>query len=175
MRGYVPIDPNLFWAPSDEEENPPLTDSMIADAERLLQVRLPRQFIDLLRVRNGGTTRGFMFPTQQPTTWAPDHVPLYELSGIGSPEGSEGALTIHDTNYMTHEWDLHERQVLLIGEGHWWITLDYRKGGSPCVTCRDVAHQQGITLARSFREFLDDLLPDSFVDDETGLPKKGGA
>ena len=67
---------------------------------------------------------------------------------------------------MIKEWGLPSNQVLLSGDGHWWISLDYRKSSIPCVTWLDVAAGQDIELSPSFGEFLSELLPDSAVDEE---------
>ena len=57
-------------------------DRMVAEAERQPGVKLPAEYIALLRIQNGGYTRGFGYPMSRPTRWAPDHVPLGELFGI---------------------------------------------------------------------------------------------
>ena len=68
---------------------------------------------------------------------------------------------------MTREWGLPPRQVLLTGDGHWWISLDYRAGDVPSVAWLAIDHGQDIQVAPSFAAFLDGLLPDSaFASDE---------
>jgi hypothetical protein len=57
-----------FWPEGQAPDFPPVNPAMIAEAERVLGVRLPAAYLDLLRVRNGGETRGFVFPSSQPTS-----------------------------------------------------------------------------------------------------------
>jgi hypothetical protein len=160
------INPNEFWD-TDHSENPKLTDDLVIMAQEALGVTLPLSLIELLRIHNGGYTKGFVFPTVQPTSWAEDYVPLDELFGINPGEAPIGIHNLLDTAYMTSEWDLPPKQVLLAGQGHWWITLDYRSGDIPSVAWLDVDNDEDIQLAASFNEFLDGLLPANAVDEET--------
>jgi hypothetical protein len=159
----IPID--RFWR-SNHYEHPPLTDEMVSSAEEQLGVRLPAEYLALLRLQNGGYTHGFGFPMTQPTTWAKDHVPLNDLSGIVTDPSIRTAQNILDTGYMTEEWGLPPRQVLLSGDGHWWITLDYRSGDSPSVAWIDVECSEDIQVAPTFRAFLEGLRPMSDFDVE---------
>src|SRR5690349_15951067 len=127
------IQTDQFWG-SNYYNHPPLTDEMVEVAERQLGVKLPAEYLALLRIQNGGYTQRFGFPMRQRTAWAEDHVPLTDLAGIVTDPEHRTALNILDTPYLTQEWDLPPRQVLLSGEGHWWITLDYRNGDVPSVT-----------------------------------------
>ena len=63
------------------------------------------------------------------------------------------------TDYMTSEWGLPPRQVLLSGRGHYWITLDYRDGATPSVAWLDVDCAEDLQISGSFRAFLDGLVP----------------
>lgn len=159
------IAPGEFWG-ANYYGNPPLTDEAISIAERQLGVRLPKEFIELLREQNGGYTSGFAFPTNQCPSWASDHVSLDELAGIVVDPAHKGVHNILLTDYMTHEWGLPPRQVLLAGDGHWWITLDYRASSEPVVTWIDTEVDQDVVLAPSFAAFLDGLVPGSAFDDD---------
>lgn len=165
------IDPSEFWG-TDYYKNTVLTDAMVVEAQQVLGVTLPETFVKLLRLQNGGYTRGFVFPTQCRTSWAEDHVPLEELFGIGRKGGPTGGHNLLDTAYMTKEWGLPPKQVLLAGDGHWWITLDYRKGSHPSVAWIDVEVDEDVQLASSFDEFLAGLLSAEAVNEETGTLKK---
>jgi hypothetical protein len=161
----MPIDPHAFWG-ANHYNHPPLTDDMVAQAEARLGVRLPQALIDLLRVQNGGYTQGFAHPMQQKTTWAEDHVPLDDLAGIVLDPQHETAQNLLDTGYLTQEWGLPPHQVLLSGDGHYWITLDYRNGPDPSVAWIDVECGEDLQVAGSFAEFLAGLVPASDYDDE---------
>lgn len=154
----MPIDLNTFWG-SNYYENPPVTDDDIARAEAHFGKKLPAEYIDLIRVQNGGYTQELAFPTTTPTTWAEDHVPFEEMGGIVF--GDVPMHSIMATDYMTEEWELPPSQILLAGDGHTWISLDYRDGPVPKVTWIDVEGEEELVLADSFGEFLAALVPSS--------------
>ncbi|MBP5988115.1 MAG: SMI1/KNR4 family protein [Azonexus sp.] len=160
------INSSQFWG-TDSDHNPPITDEILTEAEGILGVNFPEELVALWRVQNGGYTQGFVYPTHRKTTWAEDHVSFHELFGIGSTASPSGIHNILNSEYMIKEWGLPSNQVLLAGDGHWWISLDYRNSRIPCVTWLDVAAGQDIELSPSFGEFLSKLLPDSAVDEET--------
>ena len=149
-----------FWS-DNYYQHPPLTDEMLAEAEANLGVRLPPRLVDLLRIQNGGYTQGFAHPMPRRTTWAEDHVPLDELAGIVTDPNIRTAQNLLLTEYMTKEWGLPPRQVLLAGDGHFWITLDYRRGDVPSVAWIDTECDEDIQIADSFEAFLKGLVPAS--------------
>jgi hypothetical protein len=151
------IDKMQFWD-SNYYKHPPLTDEMISTAEIILKVKLPILFIDLLKVQNGGYTKGFAYPMTVKTTWADNHVPLSELFGIVTDNTIKTAQNILHSAYMTDEWGLPEKQVLLTGDGHWWITLDYRNGDNPTIRWIDVECGQDIHIAETFDDFINGLV-----------------
>jgi hypothetical protein len=153
------IDPNNFWD-DNFYNNPPFTDEMLVAAERRLGVRLPAEYVALLRIQNGGYTRGFEFPMSQRTSFG-DHIPFWELSGIGPPDDLKRLThNIYNRDYMTRGWGLPEKQILLAGDGHWWITLDYRQGPEPAVSWIDIEDPLDIMVAGTFAQFLDGLTPE---------------
>lgn len=154
------IDKTVFWG-SNHYEHPPLTDEVLDRAEREFGVRLPTELIELLRIQNGGYTAGFALPMSRATSWASDHIPLYELNGIVLDPTVKTAFNMMDTAYMTAEWDLPPQQVLLAGAGHYWITLDYRSGAAPSVAWIDVDSGEDLQVAGSFTVFLSNLVPAS--------------
>lgn len=148
-----------FWSDSAVGVQPPLTDEMVVDAESILGVCLPSALLELLRVQNGGgVADGWnAFPTTQPTSWSDSHVPFDTMAGIGA---AEGALSLLDTPYLVQEWNLPSPLVLLTGDGHWWIALDYREcgpDGEPSVTWFDTELDQDLRLTPDFRTFIEAL------------------
>ena len=113
-----------------------------------------------LKIQNGGYTKGFAFPMTQKTTWAENHVPLSDLFGIVLDKSIQTAQNIMDTDYMTNEWGLPEKQVLLTGDGHWWITLDYRDNEIPSVKWIDVECNEEVKIADDFDQFINGLVSD---------------
>jgi hypothetical protein len=152
------MDKDNFWG-SNYYNHPALATDMVTEAEHVLGVKLPSELIELLTIQNGGYTKGFAYPMTQPTSWAENHVPFSELFGLVD-ESFDTAQNSLSTAYMTQEWGLPEKQVLLCGDGHWWLTLDYRKGDTPSVAWIDTETEQDIQVADSFRAFLDGLVPD---------------
>ncbi|MFF3684348.1 SMI1/KNR4 family protein [Streptomyces sp. NPDC002187] len=138
---------------------PPLTDQLIAEAERLLNVTLPGSLLDLLRHQNGGAVADSRnaFPTSRPTSWSADHVPFDLVMGIGR---HEEALSLLDSPYLVQEWGLPTAVVLVSGDGPCWIGLDHRacgRHGEPSVTWFDAELEAELTLAPNFRSFIEGL------------------
>lgn len=152
--------PHPFWDTDDDHGvQPPLTDEAITEAERLLNVTLPASLLDLLRERNGGLVASGRdaFPTSRPTSWAPDHVPFDFVMGIGR---RDQALSLLESPYLVEEWGLPKDVVLVSGDGHYWIGLDYRacgRHGEPSVAWFDADDDSELTLAPDFRSFVEGL------------------
>ncbi len=152
-----------FWRDGAHGVRLPVTDEMIKDAECVLDVTLPSSMLELLRVQNGGPVapEWNAFPTSQPTSWSADHVPFDELLGIGRRERT---LSLLDTPYLIEEWDLPSPVVLISGDGHWWIGLDYRicsRQAEPSVTWFDTELETELALASDFRSFVECLTTDT--------------
>jgi hypothetical protein len=49
-------------------------------------------------------------------------------------------------------------QVLSTGDGHWWITLDYRHGDTPSIRWIDCEGGEDIHVANSFDDFYNGLV-----------------
>ncbi|MFI6360364.1 SMI1/KNR4 family protein [Streptomyces sp. NPDC050743] len=149
--------PPFFWdTSSDHGVQPPLTDRAVGQAERLLDVTLPDSLLDLLRNQNGGQVSDSRnaFPTTLPTSWSADHVPFDSVVGIGHRERT---LSILDSPYLVDEWGLPTAVVLVSGDGHFWIGLDYRtcgRHGEPSVAWFDADDNSELALAPDFRSFL---------------------
>jgi hypothetical protein len=150
---------SLWDTGSDYGVQPPLTDQAIVEAEGLLTVTLPGSLLDLLRIQNGGQVSDSRsaFPTSMPTSWSADHVPFDAVMGIGN---RERMLSILDSPYLVEEWDLSPATVLISGDGHFWIGLDYRvcgRHGEPSVTWFDADDKTELALAPDFRSFVQGL------------------
>ncbi|OXM60756.1 SMI1/KNR4 family protein [Amycolatopsis vastitatis] len=143
-----------FWRDGPGEA---LTDDALARAERELSVRLPAELAELLRLRDGGTVADGCdaFPTREPTSWSETHVPFDLLHGVGSGAG----ISLLDSAYLVGEWGLPASIVLLSGDGHTWIGLDYRRSATPAVTWFDADRETELPLAPTFRDFAEGLVP----------------
>jgi len=152
------MSPTEFWG-SNHYEHPPLTDEMLDAAETRLGVKLPPLLVELLRYQNGGFTKDFGYPMSVPTSWAEDHVQLEELFGIVTDTSIRTAQNMIKPAYIEEERGIPEKQVLLCGDGHWWITLDYRMSENPSVLYLDTEMEESAPIANSFEEFYAGLVP----------------
>jgi SMI1 / KNR4 family (SUKH-1) len=156
--------------------HPPLTDEMVAVAEQELGIRLPAEYVALLRVQNGGYTGGFVFPSPRPANLGNAPVTLETLNGIVLDPHHRTALNVLNPfslppgplyterlSFMRDEAGPLFRQVLLSGDGHWWATLDYRNGAVPTVAYIDVECDWEEQVAPSLAAFLDGLTRDPIV------------
>ena len=145
-----------FWKPPGEETFAPLTPADVERAQTELGVRLPRAYLELLEVQNGGyVAREFdAFPTDAPTSWAEDHVWLRTLAGIG-PVAHWPSLTTGPA-----AWRVPPGTVPFSGDGHYAIVLDYRDGRTePAVGWLDTEARQDLALAPDFLAFVEALVP----------------
>ncbi|MFB6956448.1 SMI1/KNR4 family protein [Streptomyces sp. NPDC056309] len=76
---------------SDYYTGPRLDRDMIRRAEEDLGVRLPRSYVEVLLLRNGGTPRYRCYPTSFPTSWAADHFEISGIRGIGGAWGIDSS------------------------------------------------------------------------------------
>lgn len=159
-------DPRVITHP--DVEGPRLTDEMVTRAQSVLGLLLPSDYLAVMRRCNGGYLTDTAVPTSRPTSWAADHVSVSSIFGVPAvgDEGSHGTGSgILCTAYMTREWGLPRRLVLLDGDGHTWTALDYRLGaGEPSVVWLDVEAGDELLIASSFDELLNSLRPDAEFD-----------
>ena len=150
-----------MWDVDYPSPNQPITDTMIADAEAELGVLLPRDFIASLRIKNGGSIIGGFakllteeIPEDLRRFVSDGHVRIYDINGIGQSDCS-----ILSTTYLVNEWDLPEPIVILSGDGHWWIVLDYRESAdNPPVVFLDSLTRISLKIADDFGVFSRSLV-----------------
>ena len=138
---------------------PPLTQAMVRAAEKQLGYRLPDAYVELLRFRNGGYLAKTRFPTTA-TRWSSDHVPFYQLMGIGYEAGIDGPM---GSAFLIAEWGYPDVGVVISSEGHTAFILDYSQcgpQGDPRVLWVDLEVgdvPMVVELAPDFASFLDGL------------------
>ncbi|HDR3895236.1 SMI1/KNR4 family protein [Bacillus thuringiensis] len=146
---------STIWAEDDYLKLAPINDELIKKAEEVLNVKLPESYINLLKEQNGGTLRLDTHPTSKPNSWADDHVNVSGLYGISFDENESSIL---ESRYLIREWDMPDNIVLLSGDGHTWIALDYRNvAENPPVIFIDNEFEEIIELAPNFESFLQNL------------------
>ncbi len=133
----------------------------ISKAEKKLGVTLPDTYKKLILEQNGGYTIHNAFPTTHSNSWAEDHIQFNHLLGIAEDEG------IMDSAYLIKEWELPEGLVLINGDGHTWVAMDYRKTKeNPAIHYFDVEMEEDFKLADSFDEFIEGLYTVEYTVDE---------
>lgn len=155
-----------FWY-SAYQPNVDLTSEIVQKAEKMLGLKLPTAYINLLKIQNGGETQGLVCPTTVKTSWADNHVPLDECFGIDLLDGSEetaerdtSEFNILDSIRFTKVWGLPDNQIVLCGDRNGCITLDYRPSETtPIVSWLDIEMKEDIPLAANFEAFLNQLIP----------------
>jgi hypothetical protein len=144
--------------------------AMVRRAEDVLGVRLPASYVAALRAQNGGYLQHTCCPTGFRSTWAPDHIGVDMLYGIGA--GNEWGID-HDlgSRYLIAEWDYPDIGVVAFGTpsgGHDTVMLDYTNlgpDGEPTVAYVD-EDRVPRTISSSFAEFLAVLRPESDYSDD---------
>ncbi|MEC1181682.1 SMI1/KNR4 family protein [Bacillus altitudinis] len=138
-----------------------INEAEIAKAEKKLGVSLPDTYKKLILEQNGGYTIHNAFPTTHSNSWAEDHIQFNHLLGIAEDEG------IMESAYLIKEWELPEGLVLIFGDGHTWVTMDYRKTKeNPASHYYDVEMEEDFKLADSFDEFIEGLYTVEYSVDE---------
>ncbi|MED3571401.1 SMI1/KNR4 family protein [Cytobacillus praedii] len=163
-----------FWEDSEyareSYQSEPPTDELIDSIEKELGYKLPSSYIHLMKHQNGGVPKNTSFPTQEPTSWAEDHIAITGIMGIGREKsyslcGDLGSL------FMIEEWGYPDIGVVICdcpSAGHDVVMLDYRacgKDGEPEVVHVDQEDDYEITfLANNFEEFIKGLVSEEQYD-----------
>jgi tetratricopeptide (TPR) repeat protein len=168
------IDLSSFWEDSDyalkEYVLAPPDDALIASVEEELGYKLPASYIEMMKLHNGGIPYNTSHPTSTPTSWAPDHVALSGIYGIG--RDNNNSLCGHfGSPFMIEEWGYPDIGVVFCdcpSGGHDVLMLDYRscgKDGEPQVIHVDQEGDYAITyVAPNFASFIRGLVNDEVYD-----------
>lgn len=168
---FAGMDLSQFWENSryaiDTYVCDPPTEKMIALVEEELGgYKLPASYIALMKVQNGGIPRNTCFGTEEPTSWAEDHIAITSIMGIGL-EKAEALGGSSGSRFMIEEWGYPDIGIVICdcpSAGHDVVMLDYRscgKNGEPSVIHVDQESDYEITyLAPDFESFIRGLRPD---------------
>ncbi len=139
---------------------PKLTQRAIVSAEAKLGVKLPRAYLELLRIQNGGYLRL--------TSISPNLAPVECIAGIGPRFPSILAKDWGDVKAYMREEGIRrpsriDALVPFCGDGHFHYCFDYRRSGprsEPRVTYIDIeSFDTDKIVAPSFDAFLRKLRP----------------
>ncbi|MGD6818014.1 SMI1/KNR4 family protein [Metabacillus sp. 113a] len=110
-----------FWIEAGSHSEPvyPFNDQVLEEAEDLLKVKLPRELIQLMEIRNGGSLA-------YPNFVLPDKGEKDSLPGIYPIHMMNDDLSMLSLREAFHEAALPEGMVPLWSDYHNWIVLDYR-------------------------------------------------
>ena len=148
------------FAEGDYYTGPALTAELVAQAERRLGYKLPRDYVKLLRLRNGGELRRQCFYTTFPTSWAPDHFAVEALRGVGGVWGIDSETL--GSHILVPEWDYPDVGVVLFetpSGGDDTVMLDYSscgRQGQPAVVYVD-EDRVPRRVSDSFSAFMGEL------------------
>ncbi len=77
--------------------------------------------------------------------------------------------SIFDSASLVEEWELPENLVLIDGDGHTWLALDYRSSDKdPKVIVIESDESNSLIVANNFKEFVQLFLPYESVYDTNG-------
>jgi len=153
--------------------HPELSEELIREAEAHFGVEFPPAWLELLREQNGGYIELLLAPVPSPF---PEEARYYVGDGFvsinqifGIDPAPLAAGSIYCSADMAEEWELPAGLVLLDGDGHTWLALDYRTTQSaPGVVFVIADGGLVVPLADSFEELVSALVPHSSVFDEDG-------
>jgi len=146
---------------NDYYTGPPLDGEMLLRAEGALGFRLPTAYVELLYRRNGGVPRHRCYPTDFQSSWAPDHIEISAIRGIGGEWGIDSSGGLGSAS-MIAEWGYPEIGVVFCDTpsgGHDTVMFDYSESGpsgAPAVVYID-EDRNWRKIADSFEEFLSNL------------------
>ncbi len=165
--------PDNPFTDSDYYTGPPLTEKMIRAAESKLGYKLPGSYVDLLRVKNGGSLKRSCFPTQVPTSWAEDHLLLEGILGIGGKWGIDSKRL--GSRRLIKQAGYPDVGVIITdmpSAGHDAIMLDYSHCGPKGepriihVETETDGEPEILVLAPDFETFFQSLVDCSHFEDE---------
>ncbi|MGY5387330.1 SMI1/KNR4 family protein [Bacillus spizizenii] len=152
----------VFWekAEYDPLRLKDISEDEIKKVEKKLNLTLPQQYKKLIIQQNGGLINFNAFPTNQETSCADDHIEVDHIRGI------EKDLGILESEYLIKEWGLPQKLLLIQGDGHNWVALDYRQTNeNPPVHYFDLELNNDFKIADSFDEFLSKLYTYEYEDE----------
>ena len=122
--------------------------------EDKLSVKLPQSFVNYLTGSDNKDDDGYVYKI---TCTIPEELKYYlgdgyiDINKLNDATLNEhGVNTILCSHYMIEEWELPQDLVLLQGDGHTWIALDYRKGEDPPVIFIESDECYSLLIAENF-------------------------
>ena len=162
-----------FW--NGEAYESSLIDEEIVLVEKELGYKLPKSYIEMMKLHNGGMLKKNNFPVEEEIWPLTDeeypNLSLYEFFSIG--HGKNVLCGEMGQKLWREEWGYPDYGVYIIdmsSSGHNLIMLDYRKcgkEGEPELALVQEVNDYKVTfLADDFETFVHGLITDPFYDEE---------
>ncbi|WP_214844590.1 SMI1/KNR4 family protein [Exiguobacterium sp. s150] len=136
--------------PDDPNRLPELTEDVLKEVEARLGVKLPDDYLEAIRIQNGGGVE----PRDLPIVWnGQDDIALVDsIAGVGLSDG------LIQSKALLTEWGVEdERLIAFAGDGHFFLAFDYRESATPKIAYIDTDTEKIDVLFDSFRQFTEAL------------------
>uniref|UniRef100_UPI00404A0DB6 SMI1/KNR4 family protein n=1 Tax=Flavobacterium sp. TaxID=239 RepID=UPI00404A0DB6 len=174
LNPFKDFDFSTFWDNSEYALEEYVSDKpnkeLIESIENELGYKLPDSYVEMMKIQNGGIPFNCCFPTNEPTSWADDHIAISGIYSIGR-EKSYALCGDLGSQFMIDEWGYPDIGICICNcpsAGHDLIMLDYRncgKQGEPEVVHVDQESDYEITfLAKDFETFIRGLVNEDIYD-----------
>lgn len=167
-----------FWEDYSDPAEPAPSDELVSSIEEEIGFRLPDSYVEFARIRNGGIVRRCCYPTDQPNSWAEDHIQITTMYALGR-DSEYSLLGELGHSLMQEELDYPQWGVGIAdtpSAGHELIMLDYRECGAQCekgepsVVHVDQELDFAVTvIAPDFATFIKGLVTEEQFDEELDM------
>ena len=148
-----------MWSAEFDIINPNVNEELVERTQEILGHQLPASYIKLMTQKNGGYLDGRVIKLPeiipQALSYYSDegYLSIGKIAGINPIPWGLGSISY--SLRMIEEWDLPQDLVLLDGDGHTWVALDYRsKKVEPSVIFIESKGNSCIILAEKFEDFV---------------------
>ncbi|MFN4215178.1 SMI1/KNR4 family protein [Exiguobacterium sp.] len=142
----------MIWRqdPDDPNRLPELTEDVLKEVEARLGVKLPDDYLEVIRIQNGGWIEERDLPI---VLNGLDDIALVDsIAGVGLSDG------LIQSKALLTEWGVEdERLIAFAGDGHFFLAFDYRESATPKIAYIDTDTEQIDVLFDSFRQFTEAL------------------
>ncbi|WP_215190695.1 SMI1/KNR4 family protein [Exiguobacterium sp. s6] len=142
----------IIWndTPDDPNRLPALTDDVLTEVETRLGVKLPIDYLEAIRIQNGG----YVEQRDLPIIWngQGDIALVDSIAGVGLNKG------LIESKALLTEWGVEDdRLIAFAGDGHFFLVFDYREGSEPNIAYIDTDTEQIDILFDTFSQFSEAL------------------
>lgn len=147
----------------DYYEVEPLTAEVIKEVQQQFNVTLPKAYIELMSLQNGGSLSDAKntYYVNVENSDEQEVIGVSHLYGISMDDTAIGG-----TFYMIEEWEYPENIIIISDEAHYAVCLDYRNyaGDNPPIRYIDLELELDIEIAPDFETFIENLT--NYVDED---------